>query len=291
LTVQEHLPAAVSVTNRVARTFSLSIRFLPPSVRGDIYLLYLVCRTLDDLADGLHPQAEERIGTVRRWAVGGLPACRESEILAHLCGRYPAMPREAVVDFCDGQLRALEPIRIETEEDLDHYSYQVAGTVGRLMASILGARGAAADTAARALGIAMQRTNILRDLDEDLAQGQAFIPRATLKRFAVTDLRNGDRAALLRTEIAIADGWYEEGLAGVGLLQRGGWQVRAAALMYREILRRIEADGLGSRRPHRAAVPARHKLRIMSQSLLQSGQPSIGPAHLARRRSSVERVS
>lgn len=280
----QHLPAAVQVTHRVARTFSLAIRFLPSALREDIYLLYLVCRTLDDLADTAAPEAEGTIALVRRWAAGGRATGREAEILNYLFSRYPSMPRDAVIDFCDGQVRALGPIHIETEDDLDHYAYQVAGTVGRLMVGILGARDARADGASRALGIAMQRTNILRDLDEDLAHGNVFIPRAALQELGIRDLCRDDRSELLRAQIAIADARYEEGLAGIHLLRCGVWQVRAAALMYREILRQIETDGLGHRRPHRSIVPPSRKGRVMVRVFLQSRTPHSTPG----RRSSLE---
>ena len=264
-----YLEEAIEVTSRVARTFSLAIRFLPAPLRHDVYLLYLVCRTLDDLVDDGHPQAGRRLQEVRAWATGeGGALDREEVILDHLCRRHPAMPRDAIADFCEAQLMSIGPVRIETEEALDRYSYGVAGTVGRLMAGILGTSDGRADAAARALGIAMQRTNILRDLDEDLSKGCIYLPEATLRRFGIEDLGRDDRSALLRYQITVAEQWYDIGLAGIRYLRVGGWQVRAAALMYRAILQQIEADGLGRRRPHRASVPTPRKLLLVTQALV-----------------------
>lgn len=262
------LQEAIAVTHRVSRTFSLATRLLPARVRQDVYLLYWVCRRLDDLVDGCDPEARRRIDEVRRWAEGGSVAGREEAVLEVLANRHPELPLEAVADFCAGQESDLRPRAFETEEELDLYCYQVAGTVGRMMAAILGTQSSEADRHARALGIAMQRTNILRDLDEDIALGRVYVPRATLEATGTVDLVDGDRSESLRYEIAMADRWYSIGHEGIGLLANGARQVRAAALMYQEILRQIERDGLGAVRPRRAVVPRSHKARILARALL-----------------------
>jgi 15-cis-phytoene synthase len=107
--------------------------------------------------------------------------------------------------------------------------------------------------------MAMQRTNILRDIDEDGATGRAYLAREVTDRFGAP--LPGAREALLRDQIAKADARYDEGIAGVALLLRGRSAVRAAAWMYREILRQIERDGYGAR-PGRAAVARRRKLWV-----------------------------
>jgi phytoene synthase len=172
------------------------------------------------------------------------------------------------VDFCDGQIEGLQPPAIVTEDDLDRHCYAVAGTVGRMMGGILGISDPRADAAARALGIAMQRTNILRDIDEDLREGRVYLPRTTLQRFGIRDLRHSDRSGLLRHEIMLADSWYDLGLAGIRFLESGGRQVRAASMMYRAILRQIEADGLGRIRPHRASVSLHRKMWLVTRAFI-----------------------
>ena len=151
-----------------------------------------------------------------------------------------------------------------TETELDAYCYRVAGTVGIVLASVLGTRDdARARPAAAALGMAMQRTNILRDLDEDRAAGRSYLARATTDRFGAP--LPGAREGLLRDQIARADARYAEGLAGVPLLRTGRVAIRAAARMYREILRQIEREGYGAR-PGRAVVSRRRKLWIVVRS-------------------------
>jgi 15-cis-phytoene synthase len=246
---------ARSVTNRVARTFSWACRLLPREVRDDVYLLYLVFRTLDDLVDERRPAAWGRIAAVEAWAAGERGSTQETRVLEALSWRHP-LPREALLDFCAGMRHDLAGAPLATEAEVDRYCYRVAGTVGVVMASVLGVREAArARGAAGALGMAMQRTNILRDIDEDLRRGRVYVAARTVERFG--GLGMDVREALLRDQIPRADALYEHGVAGIPLLRRGGWAVAAAAAMYREILRQIERNGYGA---GRAVVPRRRKL-------------------------------
>jgi phytoene synthase len=261
---QDLLDEARATTERVARTFALACRLLPRDVRDDVYRLYLVFRTLDDLVDDGDPQADARVAAVECWAREGAVASREAQVLEDLAARHP-IPRDAMLDFCRGMRDDLEGRAIATEADLDVYCYRVAGTVGVVMASLLGVRGhpETARRAACALGCAMQRTNILRDIDEDLANGRVYLAGETVERFG--SLLPGHREALLRDQIARADALYEQGLAGIALLARGRYAIRAAAQMYREILRQIERDGYGAA-PGRAAVSTRRKLAVAARA-------------------------
>jgi len=254
------LVAAKQTTRRVARTFALACRMLPRDVRDDVYLLYLVFRTLDDAVDEGEPDAAGRLAAVEAWAAGESACSREVDVLERLSRRHP-LPRAAFADFCAGMRDDLESVPILDEADLDRYCYRVAGTVGVVMAHVLGMHDAErALPAAAALGMAMQRTNILRDIDEDLRAGRVYVAQSTLRRFGGS-LAPGDREALLRDQIARADALYDTGCAGIELLARGQRAITAAAAMYREILRQIERDGYGAR-AGRAVVPRRRKLRV-----------------------------
>jgi 15-cis-phytoene synthase len=257
------LMEARETTQRVARTFALACRLLPKAIRDDVYRLYLVFRTLDDLVDEHDPRAEVAVAAVEAWCRGGAPQSKEARVLAELDARH-GIPREAMLDFCRGMRDDMEGVPIRDEAALDTYCYRVAGTVGVVMTALLGSQDVArANRHAAALGMAMQRTNILRDIDEDLANGRVYLASETVERFG--SLEPGRRAELLRDQIARADTLYDEGIAGIRLLECGRPAIRAAAAMYREILRQIERDGYGAR-PGRAVVRRRRKLLVAART-------------------------
>jgi phytoene synthase len=249
---------ARATTNRVARTFALACRLLPRDVRDDVYLLYLVFRTLDDVVDDRRPEAEARVAAVERWAAGRVAeATPEVGVLDTLACRHP-VPRDALAEFCAGMRQDLRRETFATEADVDRYCFRVAGTVGLVMTAVLGARDPArARPAAIALGMAMQRTNILRDVDEDAANGRVYLAQEAIARHGRP--MPGQRAALLRDQIARADALYDRGLAGVRELRHGRAAIAVAGGMYREILRQIERDGYGAA-PGRAVVSGPRKL-------------------------------
>ncbi len=254
---------ARSTTRRVARTFALACRLLPRALRDDVYRLYLVFRTLDDLVDDGHPDADARVAAVEAWCREGAVGSREARVLADLDARH-GLPRDALLDFCRGMRDDLAGTPVATEDALEVYCYRVAGTVGVVMTALLGTTDeAAARPAAAALGKAMQRTNILRDIDEDLAAGRVYLAAETIDRFG--SIAPGERAELVRDQIARADALYDEGVAGVALLRSGRRAIGAAAAMYREILRQIEREGYGAR-AGRAVVPRSRKLIVAARS-------------------------
>jgi phytoene synthase len=257
------LAEARGTTRRVARTFSVACRLLPRAVRDDVYVLYLIFRTLDDLVDEEVPGAAERVAAVDAWARGAAaPRTREVGLLEALDGRR-RLPREPFADFCAGMRQDLDWAPLRTEADVDAYCYRVAGTVGVVMAGVLGTRdGRDERPAAAALGMAMQRTNILRDIDEDRAAGRVYVATEATERHGPP--LPGRRAALLMEQIARAEALYEEGLAGLPALRRGRRAVAAAAGMYREILRQLERDGLGER-PGRAVVAPSRRLAVAAR--------------------------
>lgn len=278
--------AAAAVMANVAKTFDLASRLLPDETRRDVRRLYLVMRSLDDLVDHGYPAAGEEIAHVEAWAAGKAPESCLAPILEELASRHPAFPRDAVADFCAGMRFDLGGVAMASDGDLDRYCYQVAGTVGRLMAALLGVvpgGEAEADRAARRLGAAMQRTNILRDLVADARDGRAYLPDeafvdAGFPRAAVTaatklavlaDLPEQPadlRRALIGREIELADRDYAAGLEGIGALVRGRRSIRAAGILYREILRQIERDGFGGS-GRRAVVSRPRKALLVLRAL------------------------
>jgi 15-cis-phytoene synthase len=282
----QHDPEARAVMARVARTFHLATWLLPREVRVDVRRLYLVLRSLDDAVDHDQPDAWQRVEAVEAWARDESAAGREVELLDDLARRHPDLPRDAIRDFCAGMRADLAGPRHATDDELATYCYQVAGTVGRLMAVLIGVRpghGPRADASARALGRAMQRTNILRDVTEDARAGRIYLPDTDLRAAGLDPADRpvsaraiaglpawpaDRRKALLGPHIARADADYAIGLAGVTALVRGRRGIVAAGRLYREILRTIERDrygGAGRRavvsRPRKAAIVLRVAIR------------------------------
>ena len=259
---------ARATTRAVARTFALACRLLPRAVRDDVYLLYLVFRTLDDLVDDGMPEAPARVDAVAEWAHGAtIRHTPEVTLLDGLARRHP-IPHQALSDFCEGMRQDLAGESFATEADVDRYCFRVAGTVGLVMPSLLGARDLErAGPAAAALGMAMQRTNILRDIDEDGEAGREYVAQETIARFG--GLTPGSREALVRDQIARAEALYARGLPGTRELVSGGRAVAAAGAMYREILRQIERDGYGAN-AGRAVVSGRRKVLVGGRAALRA---------------------
>ncbi len=270
-----------------SRTFSFAARLLPRAMRMPVATLYLYCRAVDTLAD----ERGAEIGADA--ALVELDELR-AKLDDTLSGNPPAAPlwhRMAAIDrtiglnapplyqLIEGARWDLEGRTVETEDDLIHYSDLVGGCVGAMMLPFLTRRRgdvAALDHPARSLGIAMQITNILRDVGEDTRLlGRTYLPAELLTRFSVdvADL-SGDTVPdgyplLVEHLAARAETLYEEGLDGVESLpaavRRG---IRAAAHVYREILNEVRANGYDNL-TQRAFVPTHRKvLRVVSNGYL-----------------------
>jgi phytoene synthase len=248
-------------------TFAPAMRLLPDQSRADVRTLYAVLRTIDDLVDEDDPRAPERVGALEDWAHGGVPDSPEAHALSELADRHP-LPREQMLDFCRGMRHDIERATVTDERDFDRYCQRAGGSVGIVLAVLLGAAGSAEEDAKRgmaALGRAMQVTNILRDIDEDLLAGRVYISRTAIERFGFP--APGAREELLRDHIARADTLYEEGLLAIPLLARGQAAMALSAALYREILRQIEREGFG-RAPGRVVVPLERRQLLTSANQL-----------------------
>ncbi len=234
-------------------TFSAGIRLLPCDLQADVRQFYYLLRTIDDLVDEEDPLAEQRIEAIECWAHRQDADTPETRILTALSNRYP-LPPQALIEFCKGMRCDLAHDTIEDEGDLERYCQYVGGSIGVVLAKMFGTSHPDGESKMALLGRASQRTNILRDIDEDLAHGRVYIARTTIERFGLPS--PGVREELLRDQIARADQLYDEGLEAIPLLTRGQRGMALAAALYREILRQIEQAGYG-RTAGRVTVPAR----------------------------------
>jgi 15-cis-phytoene synthase len=252
-------------------TFAPAMRLLGEPSRTDVRTLYGVLRTIDDLVDDDDPRAPERVEALERWARGWAPASPEAHALSQLAERHP-LPREQLLEFCRGMRHDIARKTIADDADFDRYCQQAGGSVGIVLAVLLGAAGPDEERAKRgmaALGRAMQVTNILRDIDDDLATRRVYISQTAIERFGFP--APGAREELLRDHIARADALYEEGLPAIGLLARGREAMALSAALYREILRQIERQGFG-REPGRVVVPLERRQMLADRNQADPNQ-------------------
>ncbi len=240
-------------------TFNAGMRLLPQDLQADARQLYYLLRTIDDLVDEEDPHAEQRVEAIERWARQQDADTPETRILTDLSRRYP-LPPQALLEFCQGMRHDLAHSSIDNESDLERYCQYVGGAIGVVLTRMFGATHPDCESKMALLGRAFQRTNILRDIDEDHAHGRLYIARTTIERFG--DPSPGAREELLRDQIARADKLYNEGLDAIPLLARGRRGMALSTALYREILREIERAGYGGA-PGRVAVPNR-RVRLLA---------------------------
>lgn len=268
---------AVSIecaVNNSGSSFLAAMRFLPSDKRRAMYALYSFCREVDDIADETGTPEEKR-RRLAEWReeidrlFGGSPGRPISCVLAEAVGRYD-LPKADLLALIDGmEMDAAESVRIADQTELALYCDRVACSVGRMSNRIFGVAPEAGDALARALGEALQMTNILRDLDEDAGRDRLYVPLDLLGAHGISEV--GDAAGVLAhprfPEVctAMADATRRRYAAArtimAGCERRA---VRPAAVMmeiYRAVLLRLEARGW--RRLDKAvAVPRLLKLWI-----------------------------
>ena len=237
-------------------TFYYGIRLLPRERREALFAVYELARRIDDIADGPLPEDEK----LRQLA----------EERAGLDRFEVPVPIDAFHDLIDGAEMDVRGTTYGTFDELLVYARRVGGSIGRLSLAVFGTTDhAAAEPLADDLGVALQLTNVLRDIREDLARGRVYVPAEDLARFGVTlDPPSGPVADLVRFEAARAHEWFARGLEVLDYLDRPcATSVAAMAGMYRRLLGRIERDP-ESVLERRVSLPAWEKGWVAARSLI-----------------------
>lgn len=289
--------SARKVTRVHAKTFYFASHALSRDRRDAAFALYAFCRRLDDLVDGRGAVSlaerledaraiiaaiyeEPTSAALRRALPEGATTWPLEELVAlSECIARFGIPRRPWLDLVDGMQMDLTKTQYASFAEVDLYCYRVAGTVGLLMTPVLGGTDLRAASHAADLGRAMQLTNILRDIGEDLRRGRVYLAQDDLAAFHVAedDLRNarvtpGFRE-LLNTYIVRARTWYRSGELGVKYLEPGAPRrtVRLMGALYAEILRLVEEReyDVYSRR---ASVPLWRKCVVAASTLSGFGQ-------------------
>jgi 15-cis-phytoene synthase len=259
------------LTNHHSKTFWMASRLLPPARQRAVQALYAFCRVSDDLVDrmdGNHPEILQewknkslnhfsylggtfgKASGIHPGNGGGSPDYSEDLVAlawADTCHNFniPCMYAEQLIN---GVALDMQKNRYDTFDELAGYCYGVACTVGLMAMHIIGYEGPQAIPYAVRLGVALQLTNILRDVGEDWSMGRLYLPKEELDAFGITeeyiqeervDARWRD---FMRFQIERARELYRESRPGVKLLDsRGRFAIMAAADLYEGILDDIEA--------------------------------------------------
>ena len=263
-----------AITRTEAKNFSYGIRLLREPERHALSAVYALARRIDDIGDGdaSAPQRLEELAAVRK-DLEPISADTDDPVLAgvaHAAARY-GLPMAAFGELIDGCVMDVEGGSYATIDDLVGYCRRVAGSVGRLSLAIFGVDDpATADPIADDLGVALQLTNILRDVVEDGQRGRVYLPTADAEAVGCPPDLGGDPAKvadLVAFECVRAREWFDRGLRLLPLLDRRSHAcVAAMAGIYRHLLTRIERDPLAVTRG-RVSVPTWEKALIAAQSL------------------------
>ena len=273
--------AADEMLRRHGRSFYWARHFLGKVAARQATLLYSFCRFLDDVADGDLPGGLELLNSVRAQIGSGSLAvtsdCIPEVQMFMGLSEEVGIPSAAVLDLIDGLIFDQGAVAIDNEAELIVYAYQVAGTVGLMMAPILGCTDVDADAFAIDLGIGMQLTNIARDVAEDAVLGRRYLPSdwcdgisADQIKINIMGSEPGYRRAVseaTRRTIELAEVYYTSGISGLRYLPiQNNIAIGIAGFVYRAIGRRLKRKGCNWWQGREVVGPA-GKLVASTQSL------------------------
>lgn len=283
--VEAAYQACEEITRAAALNFYYGIRLLPHDKRRAMCAIYAFARRVDDVGDGDLPRddklrllAEARAGL--SWNGGPPPADPVLVALRDVHARF-ALPVDALGDLIEGVEADVRDTVYETFDELVVYCRHVAGSIGRLSLAIFGARDLArAAPLADDLGVAMQLTNILRDVVEDRERGRVYLPRHDFERFGIVPDPRAAAAPVLREliryEAGLAREWFDRGLGLLPLLDaRSAACVAAMTGIYRRILERIEREP-GDVLRGRISLPPWEKAWVAAGSLASAAGRAAG---------------
>ncbi len=291
-----------NIVRRHARTFALASVFLPLAKRRGTYALYAFCRLADDAVDRAGPGGREAVrDTLLRLrqqlaaALDGEPSGPVMSETAWAIRRF-GIPLAPVDELVNGVARDLDPTDYRNWPSLEAYCEGVASSVGELCTHVFGVMGgeetrSRAIVCARTLGVAMQLTNILRDIGEDAANGRCYLPDDALVRVGLTreevmardvDVRSPAWRAMMQEFVALARTLYRQALPGIEMLSPDAQRcAQACAVGYAAILEAIEEAEYDTV-SMRAHIGFRRKTKLMlslyrvdDPAALVAGQPAV----------------
>ncbi len=238
------------VTAEASSTFSLASLLFRRTIRKDIQALYAFCRVADDVADSIALSVASKKTQIR--AMRQAITRRKLPLIApdiwpavwQVADRY-ALPEEELLEVLSGVGSDIEFTQPRTLRDLDRYSYYVAGVVGVLSARILGVTHKKGFCAAKNLGIAMQYTNVIRDVISDTSLKRTYIPVSLMKKYGIKQVDDMEASQALQAALAElcarAEDFYRKAKLGLAYLPAQHRKpVLVAYWLYHGILERVK---------------------------------------------------
>ena len=242
---------AEKITSQHSKSFYFASGLLPEEKRAAVRALYAFCRTVDDIVD--ETSDVERDCQLDYWrAMVETASFEENDLIAAAWAdtltRYH-IPRHYALQLIDGVARDLSQVRYQTFDELATYCYGVASTVGLMSMYIVGFEKKEAVPYAIKLGVALQMTNILRDVGEDYRKGRLYLPREELAFYGIpeSDIAQGcvtdNWRQFMKFQLDRTRQLYEASWEGVKMLAREGQlAIGAASVFYQGILHEIEKN-------------------------------------------------
>lgn len=280
-TLNSGFETARQITRRYATSFYFASHLLDLPQKRAAYSLYAACRLIDEAVDGQLPGHDIiRLNDLQQKIHSAYNNDRALpdplwEAFRHTVHTYP-VPQMYFDTLVDGMRMDVQKKRYADFDELYAYCYKVAGIVGLMMLAIFGSHNSAeAEKYAVDLGIAMQLTNILRDIKEDWQMGRLYLPQDELSRFNVTEnmIVQSDPGkpfqALMRFQIDRARHYFNESEKGIHLINGAGARLVVSAMkaFYAGILTEIEANNYDVFQK-RAYVSVFGKIALLSKTLL-----------------------
>jgi 15-cis-phytoene synthase len=272
------MSVASEITRKAKSNLAFALSILPKDRREDMVVFYAFCRVIDDLADDLDVPAEKRAASLSAWKQGleqGFAAPDEFQREVIELRDKRAIPTELLTAIIDGCTMDLHPQRFGTWEDLSQYTWKVACAVGLVSVRLFGCQHPDSEKYAVALGHALQLTNILRDVGEDLSNSvRIYLPLADLGRFQYTErdligrVHDGRFMAMMAYQAEHAEAFYQQAESLLPPSDRAA--LTPAIIMaetYRTLLQRMKADGFRVF-DRRYSLSKARKLAILSKHLI-----------------------
>lgn len=271
---------AAEITRQAKSNLAFALRVLPSDRRDDAVVFYAFCRVIDDLADDLGQPLAERESALEAWKCGLLDGFSSPEPLQRQVVEMRErreIPADLLVAVIDGCLMDLRPQRFGTWEDLSRYTWKVACAVGLVSMRIFGARDPQTEAYAVALGHALQLTNILRDVGEDLSNGgRIYLPLADLGRFQYDErdlvgrVYDGRFMAMMAYQADRAERYFADAKRFLPSADaRAMLPAEVMREIYSTLLTRMRRDGFRVF-DRRYQVSKARKMAILSKQLMKS---------------------